>query len=246
MLACGRVGSDNGFSPTPVPPSSPYKSQSEQTLPFQLFVPPHYDSKISYPLIVWLHGSGEVGDDNEKQMDNGAEVFTDEKTRAQYPGFFLAPQCPENDRWSNMSSRFPAENNRMSTRPTATAQSTFELIEKLKTIYNIDRVIVIGFSMGGFGAWDWIVRRPDLFVKAIPMSAGGDITKASNLIHTPIWAFHGNRDDTVGVSHSRAMIQAIRRSGGQPLYTEISGGGHGPWAPNIADATTLAWIYQPL
>jgi predicted peptidase len=98
--------------------------------------------------------------------------------------------------------------------------------------------------MGGFGVWDWIVRRPDLFWKALPMSAGGDIRQAAHLIHTPVWAFHGDNDDVVGVGHSRAMIQAIRRAGGSPRYTEIPGGGHGPWSDIIVRSDVLAWLFQ--
>jgi predicted peptidase len=98
--------------------------------------------------------------------------------------------------------------------------------------------------MGGFGVWDWIVRRPDLFWKALPMSAGGDITQAAHLIHTPVWAFHGDHDDVVGVGHSRAMIQAIRRAGGSPRYTEIPGAGHGPWSDIIVRSDVLAWLFQ--
>jgi predicted peptidase len=220
-----------------------FQSASEQTLPYRLLLPQNYNPKIKYPMVVWLHGSGEVGNDNAKQLDNGAEVFVNPSVRGQYPAIVLVPQCPSDDRWSNMSSAFSSTEDRMAAAPTRTAQSTFELITAIRKAYNISSIRIVGLSMGGFGAWDWIVRRPDLFSKALPMSAGGDVTQAHHLVNTPIWAFHGNKDDVVGVSHSRDMIAAIRAAGGKPLYTEIQGGGHGPWSPIIAKPTVLAWLF---
>ena len=195
-------------------------------------------------MVVWLHGSGEWGDDNQKQISNGAEVFAQPLYRTRFPAFVLAPQCPYGDRWSNMSSATAAGKQRMSAQPTKTAAATFELIEELARRYRFDgsRSYVIGLSMGGFGAWDWIARRPDLFAAALPMSGGGDTTRAPALARARIWAFHGDRDTVVGVSQTRAVIRAIRAVGGRPDYTEIAGGGHGPWNTIIADPAVLAWL----
>jgi predicted peptidase len=222
-----------------------FTSTVGQTLPYRLMLPDHYDPALRYPLIVWLHGSGEVGTDNQRQLANGTEVFRNVDVRKNYPAFILVPQCPPDDHWTNMSSHYPPGTNRLSLAPTKTAQSTFELIEHLETIFSIDKknVSAVGLSMGGFGVWDWMARRPDLFTAGLPMSGGGDVSKATQLAQMAIWAFHGNKDPVVGVAHSRTMVAAILRAGGKPRYTEINGGGHGPWSPIIAEPAVLKWLF---
>lgn len=223
-----------------------FKSSSGQTLPFRLLVPLNYDSKVSYPMVVWLHGAGERGNDNSRQLVNGVQIFDSRESREAHPAFVLVPQCPVNDRWSNMSSHLAPGRERMSELPTRTAQSTFELITELKKLYAIDpqRISAVGLSLGGFGVWDWIVRRPDIFSKGLPMSGGGDTRQAAHLRNTRIWDFHGSNDDIVNVEHSRVMIRSIRAAGGDPRYTEIPRGGHGPWDTIVARPEVLDWLFS--
>ena len=220
-----------------------FKSSNGQLLPYRLLTPLGYNPGLRYPMIVWLHGSGEMGTNNQ-QLGNGTEVFTASDNLTKYPVVILVPQCPLSDRWSNMSSAVAPGNLRMSANPTRTAASVFELVAAVKTQLNIDpsRVTLAGLSLGAFGVYDWIARRQDLFTAALPMSGGGDTTQARKLVHTPLWDFHGSSDGVVGVAHSRVMIAAIRAAGGSPKYTEIPGGGHGPWSPIIAQADVLAWL----
>lgn len=99
-------------------------------------------------------------------------------------------------------------------------------------------------SMGGYGTWDIIIRKPDLFAAAIPICGGGDETKVAAIAKLPIWAFHGDLDPAVKVIRSRHMIEAIKKLGGTPKYTEYPGQGHFVWIPAHSDPQTWDWLFS--
>ena len=119
-----------------------------KTLPYRFFTPPHYDQKKKYPLVVYLHGGGGRGNDNQKQIDGGngylIDLFTSDKTQEQYPSFVVAPQSPT-EGWIEQDL----------ITPTRYLQSVYDLISELQRTYSIDaaRVYVAGQSMGGFGTF---------------------------------------------------------------------------------------------
>jgi predicted peptidase len=167
-----------------------------------------------------LHGAGEKGNDNTRQVANGVEQFASEKIRAAYPAFVVVPQCPSHEWWADFTEE-----------PTDPMRLTFTLLSYLQQEFAIDenRIYITGVSMGGFGTWDAITRKPDYFAAAVPVCGGGDIRKADRIVHIPIWAFHGANDTIVDVTYSREMIDALRREGGSPRYTEYPGVGHASW-----------------
>ena len=103
-----------------------------------------------------------------------------------------------------------------------------EILAAVKSEFSIDskRVYLSGQSNGGFGTWDMIAKRPDLFAAAIPLCGGGNTALAQALVAMPIWAFHGEKDDVIPVAETRSMIAAIKRLGGTPRYTEFKGADH--------------------
>ena len=126
-------------------------------LPFRYFVPPGYDGGQVYPLILFLHGAGERGNDNEAQLNNnanGAMRLLDDGNLALQPVFMIAPQCPTDGWWSG-----------------ATLTSAIGIVDQISATYNIDpdRVYVTGLSMGGMGTWSAVVAEPDRFAAAVPM-----------------------------------------------------------------------------
>jgi len=186
--------------------------------------------------VVFLHGAGERGNDNKAQMKHGVAEFASEERMKAFPCFLIAPQCPEKRQWAT------------SAKASADAQPgklVLDLIEKTCKELPIDknRIYLTGLSMGGFGTWDLLARKPDLFAAGIPICGGGDEKKADKLVKIPIWVFHGDKDGAVKVERSRAMVAAIEKAGGKPKYTEYPGVGHDSWSRTYADEKVLAWLF---
>ncbi|HXU84052.1 MAG TPA: alpha/beta hydrolase-fold protein, partial [Polyangia bacterium] len=122
--------------------------------------------------------------------------------------------------------------------------AALELLAALEKELSIDphRRLVAGMSMGGFGAWDAILRYPDRFAGAMPVCGGGDPTQAAAARSVPVWAFHGAKDDVVPVSASRLMVKALKKAGGRVRYTEYAGVGHNAWDRAFADRRAVTWL----
>src|SRR5262249_52824913 len=105
------------------------------------------------------------------------------------------------------------------------------------------RIYVTGLSMGGYGTWDVIGRRPDLFAAAVPVCGGGDETQAATIARVPIWAFHGARDGVVKPARSWNMVAALKKAGGHPGYTEYPDVGHDSWVPTYRDPVLFQWLF---
>lgn len=206
-------------------------------LPYRLARPAGYDATKKYPLVIFLHGSGESGTDNKLQIQKnigvptGGSVFTLPANQAKYPSFFVAPQAPS-----------PSKEGWEGTR----GQAVLKLITALEQQFSsIDtrRLYITGLSMGGYGTWALIQDNPKLFACAVPMSGGGDPTKAVNIAALPIWDFHGTIDPTVPVKESRDMIAALQAAGGHPKYTEYPNGQHAIWDQAYTEPELLPWMF---
>src|SRR5262249_27433913 len=121
-----------------------------------------------------------------------------------------------------------------------------ELIEALCKEYRIDkkRIYVTGLSMGGYGTWGLLSRKPDLFAAAIPICGGGDVKKAGKFAKGPIWGFHGDKDKAVPVESSREMIKALEKAGAKPKYNEYEGVGHDSWTRTYRDEKVHEWLFE--
>lgn len=217
-------------------------------LPYRLAKPAALDGSTEqkFPLVVFLHGIGERGTDNAKQLRNGVEQFVLEENCRKYPCFLAVPQCPPDKLWVDVNPPGTRQNLHLADRPTEPTNLVLELIESLRREFPIDsrRIYLTGLSQGGYGTWDLIARRPELFAAAIPVCGGGDPSQASKLVKLPIWAFHGAADQVVPVERSRDMISAIQKAGGQPKYTEYPGVGHDSWTPTYRNAEVLDWLFK--
>ncbi len=106
-----------------------------------------------------------------------------------------------------------------------------------------NRIYVMGLSMGGYGTWDAIQRRPQYFAAAVPICGGGDMALAPTLVNMPIWIWHGDQDNSIKVSRSRDMAGAIKDAGGAPRYTEVQGRGHNVWLDVWAAEELWLWLF---
>ena len=214
-----------------------------KALGYRLLKPLDYDATKKYPLVLFLHGAGERGDDNASQLKHGAPLFIQPDVREKYACFVVAPQCPAEQKWADIdwSSDTP-------TQPEKVSESmglTLAAIEGLQKEFSIDgdRLYVTGLSMGGYGTWDLVTRFPDKWAAAAPICGGGDKTKAALAKAVPIWAFHGVEDPAVKLVRTTEMIDAIEAAGGHPLYSEYPYVTHDSWTTAYQEAEFLPWLF---
>lgn len=207
------------------------KGVSPQGLNYQLFGNPKWKGSERYPLVIWLHGAGQSGADNESQMGGATKAFVTEENQAGRPCFILAPQCPDRE------IGFKNE----------VASNVMALIADLADKLPIDetRIYLTGSSMGGSGSWNLATNFPGVFAAVVPLCGGGDPKKAEALKTTPIWAFHGDKDIDVPLERSTSMVNAIVAVGGEKAKISIlEGEGHLIAAGVYAKPELHEWIFQ--
>ena len=223
-----------------------YEGPDGDTLPYRLYIPKHYDCGEYYPLVLFLHGSGEKGTDNEDQIRVGLPAAFLDPASPVYDAIVVAPQCPNGAKWVNVE--WEEGNFACSATPEAKPLAMARgILEELKTELNVDedRVYVTGLSMGGFGTWDLLTRHGSLFAAGMPVCGCGDPSYARLLRRIPIRSFHGSEDDAVPVSGDREMFEAIRRAGGTLIdYTEFDGAGHFIWDTVYGDTENWTWLFR--
>jgi predicted peptidase len=212
-------------------------------LPYRLLKPKAVDPKAKYPLVIFLHGAGEKGTDNTKQLVHGMADFASDKIMADYPAYVIAPQCPDDKQWVEVP--WTLDEHTMPEKPSVPLRQTLELIAALQKELPIDadRIYITGLSMGGFGAWDCVQREPKLFAACAPVCGGGDAAMAAKIKDVPIWAFHGDQDGVVKVRRSRDMVAALKAAGAEPKYTEYKGVGHDSWTATYRDPELYKWLF---
>ncbi len=200
------------------------------------------DSIVRYPLVIFLHGADERGNDNEKQLIHGVTLFAQPSIQEKFPCFVIAPQCPKGKRWVEVDWRL--DKHQQPADPSISLQLTMELIDSIIQQYPIDttRIYVTGLSMGGFGTWDAISRYPNKFAAAAPVCGGGD-EQTAHKIKIPVWAFHGTKDKAVKVERSRNMITTMQQNGASPKYTEYPKLGHFVWGKAYSKEL-LQWLFD--
>lgn len=246
VCAMSIVAFTAGVASAAEPEAKRYTTAAGKTLPYRLLSPTIGDTGKKYPLVLFLHGAGERGTDNAKQLIwfwNATKPSV--LTRPEFveaKAFAVIPQCPENQQWVNV----PWAKGSYASPPLSDSLAlTLELIDALKKDQPIDpdRVYVVGMSMGGYGAFDCLQRRPELFAAAMPICGAGDLSRVKAIAHIPVWAFHGEKDTVVPVSGSRDMIAALTQAGGKPRYTEYPGVGHNSWSPAFVEKEFWTWLF---
>lgn len=223
------------------------------TLRYRLLSPVNYQAGKKYPLIMFLHGSGERGNNNEAQLVHGGKMFADSTLRQQFPAFVVVPQCPITDFWARLK-RDPEKNDSLgkfrfdSNQPIGPSLSLVsQLLDSLVATGTVNKkqVYLGGLSMGGMGTFELLWRKPNFFAAAFPICGGGDPDKV--LIYGkkfPIWIFHGDNDQVVPVSNSRLMRNALTAAGAKVKYTEYPGVGHNSWDNVFVEPGLLPWLFK--
>lgn len=206
------------------------KGTSPEGLNFQFYGNPKWKGEERYPLVIWLHGAGQSGSDNEAQMGGATKPFTEEANQEARPCYVLAPQCPDRAiGWKD-----------------EVAANLMKLVKSLCDTLPIDesRLYLTGSSMGGSGSWRIGTEYPGIFAAIVPLCGGGDPSKAEALVKTPVWAFHGDKDEDVPLERSTSMIEAIKAARGDlAQLTILEGEGHLIASGVYAKPELHEWIF---
>lgn len=243
-----------------------FVSSDGTELRYRIHVPESAGDDAELPLVLFLHGAGERGDDNEAQLRHGATEFLKDGRGKRFPAIIIAPQCPQEMRWVDADwSQSDGEGTFMSA-PSATMNLVFQLLDKIIAGGNVDpsRLYVTGLSMGGYGSWYAAAEYRTLasrevadadadpgraasgFAAMIAICGGGDSSWVDRYDLVSVWAVHGDADTAVPVVRSRAMIAALANGGhpGEIRYTERPGVGHDSWTQTYADNETYEWLFS--
>lgn len=219
------------------------------TLLYRLLLPENYDAGKKYPLVFFLHGAGERGNDNEAQLVHGAKLFLDPATRKNYPAIVVFPQCPKNSFWSNVD--FKMENGKREFyfktdgEPTLAMKLAKELLYFIEKTYPVNKkkIYAGGLSMGGMGTFEIVRRNPKLFAAAFPICGGANPATAPQLKKVNWWVFHGAKDDVVPPSLSEKMVEALRTVKAAVKFTLYPDANHNSWDAAFAEPELLAWLF---
>lgn len=209
----------------------PVDETDTESLQYLFFLPKDYDADAekAWPLLLFLHGAGERGDNVEAVAVHGPpkRVAKEPEFAAKCPFIIVSPQCRNGRFWS------PGQ-----------LQALLDDIEKQ---YKVDknRIYVTGLSMGGFGTWMLTADKPERFAAAAPICGGFDVKQAEKLVDVPLWAFHGDADPTVAVKLTQDMVKAIEDAGGKKVKMTIYPGvGHDSWTKTYENQELYDWFLE--
>ena len=221
------------------------------SLPYRVLLPENYDASKKYPLIYFLHGAGERGNDNEKQLTHGAKLFLKEDVRKNYPAIVVFPQWPRESFWSNVDIgrdsagkfAFKFKEDGEPTKAMVLAQG---LLKDLMQKYPVNKkqVYAGGLSMGGMGTFEIVRRNPKIFAAAFPICGGASPATADKLKKVEWWVFHGAKDDVVPQSCSDVMVEAFKKVKPPVRYTIYPEANHNSWDAAFAEPDLLVWLFS--
>lgn len=193
---------------------------------YLLFLPEGYDkTQKLWPLMVFLHGAGERGNNLAKVKYHGPPKIVDKQK--DFPFVLLSPQCPKDKWWDE--------------------DMLIALIDEIVETHNInaDRIYLTGLSMGGFGTWKLACKYPDKFAAIAPICGGGEPFDAMRILKDmPMWVFHGAKDSVVPLRRSEEMVAAVKRAGGKPKFTIYPDAGHDSWTASYDNPELYEWFLK--
>jgi predicted peptidase len=221
------------------------------TLNYRLLIPKNLKKKGKYPLHLFLHGIGERGNDNKQQLKYIAGLFINQKNRNYYKSYGVFPQCPNDDSWSTRKIIESKDGMRHkfydNKKPTKALSLVIKLMDSLVKTSNVntERVYATGLSNGGMGTFEMLYRRPDMFAAGVPICGGANPNTAKLFAKkTPVWIFHGAKDDVVHPLYSVKMVEAIIQAGGSPKFTLYDNVNHDSWLNAFKEKDFFKWIYS--
>lgn len=230
-----------------------FKDSNGKELLYRILYPKSYDKKKSYPLLLFLHGKGERGYDNESQLKYIASLLLSENEKEENEAIVVLPQCPENDSWypEDLRSNIKTFDSLYVEREyaiTDAMQSVSELLDYMMTQPQVrkEQISIMGLSMGALGTLDLLSRRPNTFAKAVPICGGGVMAFAKRYSpYTAIRLYHGSNDTIVSPDLSRALYDRLQILNADVSYKEYAGVGHNSWKYAFQEPDLIQWLTTP-
>lgn len=202
------------------------KTGDYQPLKYLLHIPEGYDrdGQKKWPLMLFLHGAGERGENIEAVKTHGPPKIV--QTKKDFPFIVISPQCRLNEWW------MPYE--------------VMMLVDEVSAKYRVDsdRVYLTGLSMGGFGTWATAMTYPDRFAAIVPICGGGEPAEVGRIKHIPTWVFHGAKDTVVPLARSEEMVEAMKKAGAQPKFTVYAEAQHDSWTETYNNPELYDWMLK--
>ena len=207
-----------------------YEIQNYQILQFDQMryivkFPAAYTEGEKLPIILFLHGAGSRGDDINKIINN--PYFTEVAGKPGFPFISIVPQCYENT-WFDIFQTLK--------------RFVFHILQE--EYADINRIYVMGVSMGGYAAWQLAMSLPECFAALLPVCGGGMYWNADRLKNVPVWAFHGAKDIWVCPKESKKMVEAVNKCGGSAKLTVYPEAGHDAWTPTYRNPEVFEWLLE--
>lgn len=225
--------------------------QGGDTLPYRVLLPEEYDVSKQYPVVFFLHGAGERGRDNEKQLTHGARLFLQPEHRRSFPAIVVFPQCSRESYWSNVLRLHDDKGARkFEFIPDGSATRYMELLQELVPSvlrsYPVkqNQVYIGGLSMGGMGTYELVRRLPGTFAAAFAICGGAHPATAAKLNGVNWWLFHGAKDDVVPPRATMVMHEALKKAGAHVKFTLYPNANHNSWDPAFAEKDLLPWLFS--
>ena len=220
--------------------------ESDNGMPYRIYYPANYSEEYAYPVILFLHGAGERGTDNEAPLVHVLQGLFNDVLSPVYQSIVIVPQCPEGEQWVNT----PWENGSYDSDAVGESDALKEALAILEMVceqdsVNRNRIYAMGLSMGGYGTWNLLMNHSDIFAAGVPICGAADPSKAEILKDMPIFAFHGKADGVVPYQGTDDMYQAITQIGGtQMIYKLVEGRGHNVWEDAAACSEMHYWLFD--
>ncbi len=228
-----------------------YTSSAGHALPYRIAYPDQFKKSKKYPLILFLHGAGERGNNNVSQLIHGSKLFTDPKNRKDFPAIVIFPQCASDSYWSSVlvdRTQSPFTLDFDYSKPiTPPLQAAIELVQSIIAEGSVDesRIYITGLSMGGMGTFEAVYRYPDLFAAASPICGGADVNAYdARVINVPFRVYHGTIDAVVDVEQSRRMVEKLKSLNAPVEYIEYPNVNHNSWDNAFAEPDYLRWMFK--
>ena len=219
------------------------------TLKYRILFPQDFSEGKEYPLVLFLHGAGERGNDNEAQLIHGSKLFL-EKSK-DFPAIVIFPQAPKDDYWAKVEVERDSIPYRFNFKnlgePTNSLHMLMAFLDTFISEKYVDRnrIYVGGLSMGGMGTFELLSRKPDLFAAAFAICGGADTAIVKNYpAGFNIWIFHGEKDNVVLPEYSKTMAREINSKGGNAKLSLYPDDDHNSWDSALAEPHLLPWLFS--
>lgn len=225
--------------------------KGKDSIYYRILFPENFNPTQKYPIVFFLHGSGERGNNNESQLVHGGKLFLKDEVRKNFPAIVIFPQCPATDYWANVNINPDEQGKRIFNfieggKPTKAMHALQGMVKDFlkKPYVNKEQVYLGGLSMGGMGTFELLRRQRRTFAAAISICGGDNTNNIDKYKTIPLWIFHGGKDDVVDPAFSIAISERLKTVGDEVKFTLYPLANHNSWDSAFAEPQLLPWLFS--